>query len=303
MLHREFAIDPALFKRIEDLRILDGRFGFDNGAMISRFPKGWYSQVVEGLKAQLTDKQVDSISDQLKLIQNNMLVAMGRGYEGESWPESASNSHYERPFHRVLSEDLDDAPIFLKHWDQLSPKDFEVVPLAKRTAESISGLSEMLLYAAERVTLVDPYARITDRGFRKTLKELMGKCRKSHVSFTVISEEVPEGDRGYERHGWELMGLPEIERFKRDIPENITLKWLSLDDGGTGELHDRFIFTSKGGIVFGRSFAEPAELDQKEASFSINLMSLAQLEIYSKQYNEYQISEPLNLVRPVWSSK
>lgn len=211
MLHREFAIDPALFRRVEDLQVLDGRFGFDHGAMISRFPKDWYAQVVEGLKAQLTDKQVDTISDPLKWIKDNMLVAMGRDYEGESWPVSASYSHYERPFHRVLSEGLDDAPIFLKHWDQLSPNDFEVDPLAKRTAESISSLSEMLLYAAERVTLVDPYARITDRGFRKTLKELMGKCRKAHVSFTVISENVPDGDRDYAKHGWELKGLPAIE--------------------------------------------------------------------------------------------
>jgi len=303
MLHREFAIDPALFRRIEDLQVLDGRFGFDNGAMISRFPKGWYAQVVEGLKAQLTDKQVDTISDQLQWIKNNMLVALDRGYSGDPWSESATISHHERPFHRVLSEDLDDSPIFLKNWNQLTPRDFHLTPIAKRTAESISALSEMLLHSAERVTLVDPYAKITDRGFQKTLKALMAKCRKAAVSFLVISEEIPEGHRDYEKHGWELMGLPAIEQFKRDIPENITLKWLSLDDGGTGELHDRFIFTSKGGIVFGRSFAEPAELDQKEASFSINLMSLAQLEIYSKQYNEYQISEPLSMVRPIWSSK
>lgn len=295
MLYKEFAIAPHLIADIRDLKLLEARFGYDKGALISSFPKAWFKEVVITLKAMNSDNQVDRLTDRLREIKDKALHKYSRDYSGVDWLSSAQSTHQVKPFHRIVESTLSNPPILVDSLYSLANEDFDRITHCRRTASDISGVVETLLSGAEKVILVDPYACIIKSGYKKTILALMQKCQKPDVTFIVFTEDVGKPD-------WTIRKVA-LEAYKQQLPENITLIWCSVDDAGTGYMHQRVIFTAKGGIIFDRGFEEPSALDQKQSRNDIDPLSIGRLDEYTQAYNMAQLTAPLTLAQPIWTSK
>ena len=296
MLHNEFAIDPAQIQSLNDIRLLEARFGFDKGALISGFPKAWFKEVADRITRLVSGQQADNVTDELQLLKSNAVVNFNRVYNPPNWLSAVNNSNQIKPFHRIVEHTLAQPPEQIANINALKNADFSVTPQIIRSAQVLSRAAEGILFNAEKVSIIDPFICITGRGYKTTLLEMMRLCQKQNVSFHVFCEDEGKAD-------WERTRKPALENFKRELPDNIDLNWYSLSDGDNGYLHQRSIFTAKGGIIYDRGFSQPGDIDQRNTLMDINLMPLATLEQKSGEFNEIIQSPNFTLVHPVWGSK
>ncbi|WP_062264298.1 hypothetical protein [Endozoicomonas arenosclerae] len=289
MLHREFAIDPDQIEDIKDVRLLEGRFGYDKGAVISAFPKRWFGTVAEKLSKSVSDKKVDSISDDLKALKDKAVVSFSRDFTHDVWIDSAKASHQKSPFHRLVESSLNEPPTLVSNIYDLKDPDFHTESQSYRSASGLAEASKLLLMYAEKVTVVDPYICLSKPGYRNTLIELMRRCRKSKVRFNIFCENEGKSD-------WNSVRKPALQAFVNDImPENFELHWYSISDGGTGYIHARGLFTAKGGIRYDRGFEVPNDHEQRRTAADVAVMSMSEWEQKVEDYNEVQLPSKFTL--------
>lgn len=293
MLHREFAINPDQVQSLADLRLLEARFGYDKGALISAFPKRWYSAVASHLISQASPLKVDELSDALKALKANALASFSREFKVEQWFEAAKDSHENTPFHRIVDQSHDNPPLVVASINNLRGDDFSVQPQVLQTAESLASAGVALLLSAEKVTLFDPYICVSKAGSRKTLLAMMTFCQKPKVRFHVFAEA--------DKPNWNTCLKPALFRFAQEIPDNIELNWYLVDDRESGYVHSRGFFTAKGGLIYDRGFSEPSEHHKRKVPTDVHFMSSTTLTQKARDYNEAQLSEHIYLVHR-WSS-
>ncbi len=293
MLHLEFAISPDQIRNMADLNLLEARLGFDKGAVLSRFPKNWFKEVSDRLNAALNGQQLDRATEKLRRIKESRLVSFNRPYAGAAWHEAAATSHQTQPFHRVVDGVTDNRPHYISDWQNLEDGDFAFNTQFNREATSLAGAAKALLMDAEKVTIYDNYICPTRHGCRETLLEVMRLCQKP-VELHVFSEEDRKPDRALLEQA--------LEHFKRDLPANISLFWYWLNDAGNGLLHQRGLFTGRGGLIYDRSFDEPGDLDQRRTLTTVTPMPRDLLEDRARLFNPAQLGGGLSLVGTEWKS-
>ena len=294
MLHLEFAIAPTEIKTINDLQLLDARLGFDKGAVLSVFPKGWFREVNEYLSSAYHGVNLDRALTLVLSLKNKKTASFLRHYEGTSWNEAAVESHGSDSFHRLVEESFDDRPIFLPSTDELGDEDFDFNSRYPRDAISLSKAATALLIGAEKVTIYDPFICITKPGYRKTLLALMNLCKKQDVEFHIFSEEDGKPDWSDTEQA--------LRDFKLSFPNNIKLYWYCVTDHGSGFLHSRGLFTAKGGLVYDRGFEEPNAREQRAELTDVTPMPISMLSGKSETYNTSLSYDDFELVRDVWTS-
>lgn len=293
MLHLEFAVAPSEIRSIEQLLRLGQLFGFHHGAVLSAFPKRWYTDVIHqfGSLSEIGNKRV---TEQLQSFKDGKIVSFARAYEGNSWASAARGSHQRVPFHRLVDESFSELPVYLHSLDDLQEEDFYFQTKYPKDAVSLARAAEALLIGTEKVTLYDPFICVSKRGYRRTLLEMMSLCKKSEVEFHIFSEEVGKRD-------W-TERLDFLRQFTQELPENIRLFWYCANDNESGFLHQRGLFTSKGGLIYDRGFQEPGNIDQRAVMMDITPMPVVMLQDKLRSYNASQQSEDFTLVRDVWCS-
>ncbi|WP_324033384.1 hypothetical protein [Aeromonas caviae] len=294
MLHLEFAISPNQIRNMADLNLLEARFGFDKGAVLSRFPKGWFGEVSRHLTALLNEQHIDRATEKLRRIKESRLVSFNRQYTGALWHEAAATSHQAQAFHRIVDGVTDDRPHYVSDWQSLEDDDFVPNTQYERDAASLAGAAKALLLDAEKVTIYDNYLCPTRPGCLNTLSKMMSHCQKAEVELHVFAEEEGKQDRNQRNNN--------LTQFSAQLPANIRLFWYWLDDAGNGLLHQRGLFTGKGGLVYDRGFEEPRDLDQRRTPTTITPMPRDLLEDRSRLFNPAQLGAGLSLVGSVWQS-
>jgi hypothetical protein len=294
MLHLEFAIAPSEISTIEQLSLIDARLGFEQGAVLSRFPSKWFKEVSDNLRNESDGTRLDRATEKLRSLKANKLVAFERRYEGDTWVDAARNSHQISPFHRLIESTLIAPPHLISSFDELNEDDFKFNTRFQRNASILASAAKALLSNAEKVTLYDPFLCLTKAGYKKTLLEMMHICTKGDVEFHIFSEEE-------RKPPWEER-LALLLAFRVELPDNIRFHWYCASDNGTGFLHPRGLFTAKGGLIYDRGFEEPRDLAQRAGLTDIYPMPKDMLEQKSISYNTAQQYSDFNLVREVWFS-
>lgn len=294
MLFREFAIDPSQLKDLKDLRLLESRFGYEKGCLISAFPSDWLRHAIVGLQSNQQNTQIDKLTELLRLIIQKSLHRYGRNFSGANWIDAAVRTNAAKPFHRIIESSKPKLPIHYTNLYELADDDFHLISYCNRTATQISTVSEELLVDAEKVTIIDAYAIPSNVGYIKTLTQIASKTKKSKVEFIVFSEENQQSDSIEDRK-------KHLISLVKQLPQNINLTWCFISDNGTGYIHPRALFTAKGGIIFDRGFKEPSDIDQKSAPNLISILTKTQLEKFTLDYNHNQINEPLE-INHLWHS-
>ncbi|MBE3920727.1 hypothetical protein HJ152_04735 [Vibrio parahaemolyticus] len=295
MLHLEFAIAPNQISSLADLALLESRMGFEKGAVLSRFPSGWFREVSQQLNAGLDGTQLGRATEKLRKLKSKKLIALGRTFEGDAWAEAAISSHTIKPFHRLIEESFNELPIFSSSLMNLEDDDFVFISQYTRDAESLANAAAALLLGAEKVTIYDPYICATKPGCCKTLLELMRLCQKEEIEFHIFSKEDPR------KPAW-ITTVQALDAFKLTIPENIKMFWYCADDQGSGFLHSRGLFTAKGGLVYDRGFEEPNDRAQRTELTDITPMPNDMLQAKAISFNTSLQYDDFDLVREVWVS-
>ncbi len=293
MLHLEFAISPAQIRNISDLTRLEDRLGFEKGAVLSRFPKSWLRDVSHHFSTTLSGQQLARATEKLEKIKNARLVSFGRSYDGDTWSAAAETSHQVSPFHRIVDGVKSERPCYVLDLDGLEENDFHFNTQFERTAIVLAKAAKALLLDAEKVTLYDNYLCPTKNGHKNTLQEMMRLCQKT-VEFHVFSEIDNKPTREVREQS--------LEQFRGILPENIKLFWYWVDDDGSGLLHQRGLFTGKGGLIYDRGFEEPNDLEQRRTPTTITTMPRALLEDRARLFNPAQLGAGLSLVESAWQS-
>ncbi|TDF38499.1 hypothetical protein EYS14_12560 [Alteromonadaceae bacterium M269] len=289
MLHLEFAVAPHEVNSLHHLSLLEARMGFEKGALLSRFPNGWFRQVSENLRQKNCSSKIDRTTEKLRQIKNCKLVGLQREYSGEDWAQAAQNSHTDSPFHRVIEKSLNGPPHLIPSIEDLEDSDFVFVSQYQRSAQALARAAKALLNGAEKVTMFDPYLCPTKTSCLTTLIECMNLCRKAEVEFHIFSEEDGKPD-------WQTR-RDSLSAFQHKIPENIRLFWYSVDDHGSGFLHSRGLFTSKGGLIYDRGFEEPRDLTQRDEVTDVTPMPIGYLTEKARVFNTAQQYERFTMVQ------
>ncbi|MFV0511307.1 MAG: hypothetical protein ACK5M8_18965 [Shewanella algae] len=292
MLHLEIAVAPEQVRDLADLNLLEARIGFDKGAVLSRFPAKWYAHVSRNLAGQ--GGHVDRVTEKLKSIKESRLIGFGRAFDGENWSMAAQRSHEVQPFHRVIDGVSDERPYFINDLQLMGDVDFQFETQYPKDALSLANAARALLTDAEKVTLFDNFICPTRAGCVKTLTEMMHLCTKAEVEFHVFAEEEGKPARAERDQA--------LDDLKAHLPAHIKLYWYWLDDDGSGHLHQRGLFTGKGGLIYDRGFEEPNDHLQRSVLTDITPMPQLTLGAKVRDFNPAQLSPPLSLVDMPWQS-
>ncbi|ELX7500201.1 hypothetical protein SKP08_000243 [Vibrio fluvialis] len=294
MLHLEIAVAPQGIRSVQDLVLLEARLGFDKGTVLSCFPKAWFGEVAERLKATTNGIARERLIERLRRFKDGKIVTFNRDFNGPAWADAARASHNIESFHRLVEESFNEQPVYVNAITDLDDDDFQFVTRYPRHAENLAEVAKALLIGAEKVTIYDPYICLTKNGYKKTLLAMMSLCRKAQVEFHIFSEEDGKQD-------W-VVREATFEAFKANMPENIRLYWYCANDEGSGFLHPRGLFTAKGGLIYDRGFEEPNDHAQRDKLTDITPMSRHMLEEKSASYNTAKQYDDFQLTREVWVS-
>lgn len=280
MLFAEFAVNPEQVNSLDNLAQLKSSFDLSRGTLISAFPKNWLALLDQRIAGNLSQIQKQRMVVLLTTIRDRAVVKSGREYAGDNWVLAAHAINDQKPFYSIVGSDTNAPPRHLPSLEQLELIDFESfgsidVP---RNAQALIQPVAPLLSASSRIRLVDPYACPTKPSVTAVLRSLFGVIGTKQCVVEIYSKEAAARDL-VEAHFRQLIRL---------LPDNIGLVWSVLNDGGTGQLHQRLLFTERGGVIFDRGFIEPSVHEQRLANTNLRTMNRAQVDNATRDYNDAQ---------------
>ncbi|MGP9800504.1 hypothetical protein [Rheinheimera sp. NSM] len=284
MLFAEFAVNPVQVDSIDKLAMLKGSFDFSRGALICTFPNSWVRQVNDQLTDGLNDMQRKRVTSLLTTLRDRALIKSGREYVGDNWHQAARLVSEEKPFFSIVGSDNHAPPQHLSSIELLEHVDFEAlgsIDVPRQAADLIRPLAPLLIGAA-KIRLVDPYACPTKANVTAVLKALFDVLNGRRCAIEIYSEEAADFD----------LVKAHFRQLLQHLPENINLSWFWLNDGDTGQLHQRLLFTERGGVIFDRGFIEPNAREQRQVSTNLRTMTKTQVDNATRDYNDTQTLVP-----------
>ncbi len=280
MLFAEFAINPNEITSVAHLAMLKTNFDFSRGALISAFPKSWYSDVFENIKQHLSDKDTARVTELLQGIKSSSLVKSEREYAGDNWANAALVAHQQFPFYCIVGALDHNPPEYLSTFEQLFTFNFEKIgsiDVLRQPHALVEPLGPLLRGSA-KLRLVDPYLCPSNKHLPDVLKSIMNNREGRKFEIEIYSDE-KRAEEGFEVNFSRLIG---------ELPPNVTLSWFLLNDEGTGKLHQRLFFTEKGGVIFDRGFIVPNPHEQRQVPTSLRTMTKLQINNADRDYNSSQ---------------
>ena len=265
-MHQEYAVEPAAIgSSWETFRYLIEKFGFQEGRLISRFPKRWERQVLEAAKAaEVGDMAYAKIVEKLQNKKRTAIIKSGRAYGSglDAWVANARVAHAVKPFHAIIVQDDHDDDLLVtpqnldeKHPLMLAPTTRNV----SRTPQALADACLLLLCSAREVDIVDPYFY-----HRKNISVYTGPLR------TLLALAYGSGKRDLciRIHFRTGGNDPTVEFVRQNIhqrvgnlvPDSFELYlygWEELPDGE--DFHDRFMLCDCGGLTIGAGFSAEVE--------------------------------------------
>jgi hypothetical protein len=294
----EYAVSPNCFFDQSKVQILLSHFSKDQGRLLSDVPKKkWKILALAAINAsnhkpimRKTLKNALIKIEKQSLYRRHTIPACKADKitcNEKAWIDYAKLVHMDRPFHAIFSQneyDLDDIPVNMlnmfelieaPHWE--NPSTVKV----KRTAEMMVSVIKPVLDCSAEVILVDRNFNPFHERYRNFLIELLKylKNRKHSPEIKKIKYHV----------GWrDNDDLKTKERiFSKSLinglPSGMQVQFILRP---SHELHDRFILTDIGGIMYGHGLDEALghNIDV------VNVVRLSQ-DAYKKEWQDVQKQE------------
>ena len=256
-MNEVFAADPALCHDWRDLLLLLSKSGPEFGRYLVRFPNEW-GAIIQRAGQESGDVQAEKIKALLRRAKAELRLINEPSLKYDAHADWVDNlrlalSEPSRLDFAVVEDNVD-IPSHLKtSWSEYamfsaSQEEIESSPV------EIARVSEILCRMSHEIYIVDPYIDPVIKTHAPVLTELLGillrgKCSK----LTVVTREDAQKRQNIEVTRSAMMALLNNRRCSKKFTFNLDL----YDDSATlqtDRLHDRFIFSIRGGIQFGRGF-------------------------------------------------
>jgi hypothetical protein len=257
----EFALEPSLLNGWQIFRYFMGKFGVDQGRLISRYPRRWEKMVLDALSCGPVEKA--RIEESLRRGKNRLLSRYHEWQEMLPWLTNAEEEHSKRPFHAIVAAaNPNNQPFILRETDldETQPPALWNIPRSravKRNATDMAAAVQVLLRMAKTILFVDRNFGPRIKNFRLVLEAFLismldehKKCKANRIEYHT-GDGLEGGDFTTLCHGH----LPDI------IPNTMRLRLVRWH---WGELHNRYVLTDVGGISFGQGLDQASDTAQQE---------------------------------------
>ncbi len=261
---KEFALDPELLGNWQDFRFFTSQFGASQGRLISRFPAQWTEHVKNVAKKSARDIEYLKIVEALARFDSLMLIREYDYEKGHQWLRNAVDENAKRPFQAIVTtKNHNNAHnlVIGNDIDPTKPPPLWVVPTSaqiNRTPEEMAACVKDLLSQCKEVLFVDPYfapneAKYTEplRKFLKAIGSRGTRCMPNRVEYHLGNQ-----DRNLATFKQKLN-----EKVGPHLPQGLTLTFVRWKKS---ELHNRYVLTDRGGVMFGHG------LDRADGSDAVN---------------------------------
>ncbi|WP_372089396.1 hypothetical protein P7L79_27105 [Tistrella mobilis] len=287
---QEYAVEPAAIgSDWQTFRYLIEKFGFDQGRLISQFPKHWFREVYQAAGG-LSDLQKKRIEEALNEAKKNKVVRTGRPYDPDlgGWLDNALAEHGREPFHAIIAAANPGADACVLCGDEVD-EGHALMACAReravpRDVESLAAALQGMLRFGARVVFVDPffdpYKALHKRVFLRLLSIVRDLNPRAECEIHYRYHENKPDNADLEGEAAALFG--DI------IPAEmaVTLYCWKERDGGE-DFHARYLLTDKGGIRVDAGFEPVGDHQNTDVSlmdFGLSQMRLAALARDATQY-------------------
>lgn len=284
----EYALEPELvatWGNRQDSRYFAEKFGLGQPRIVSRYPRRWKRLVLEAL-GRVDNVEPARVVELVQRLSEKMVHRREYVWDpGRTWSDNARAEHERAPFHAILArQNADGHPRVLIAAELNDATPLWAVPravaIARRAADMAAAVAAMLRIA-EIVVFVDPYFGPDRPRHRRTLEAFLRATTDGRVVDGPARLEVQtSGDEA--RTG--ARGFFEAEcqrRLPGCIPAGARLRVVRLVERPGGErLHNRYILTDTGGVLFGAGLDDGDE----GATDDVQLLERAQYEERWRQY-------------------
>lgn len=290
MVH-EYALEPELvatWGRRRDSRYFSEKFGLGQPRIISRYPERWRNLAWEAFQARRSANDMERTRMEALLSRLSERMVCRHNYiwgDDQTWLENAHGEHARFPFHAILAranaagppstliaEELDDMTAL---WIALRSVTVE------RSAGEMATMVATMLRLADVIIFVDPYFRPARRANRRPLEAFLRAAvhaRSTKMPARVEVHTWLDEDRSGTREFFEEQCRRSLPRC---IPEGMKPVLLRLRERPGGQrMHNRYILTDVGGVVFGAGLDDGAAGETDDVS----LMDRAQYQLRWSQH-------------------
>jgi hypothetical protein len=250
-MYKEVAFDPSCMSEIEYYYLVKQHFGFERGRYISAEVRPWAQEAMAHVKdSELQPVRKKSVKNYLNKLgrakesKEFLLTRDRQAIEAENWVDWFEQQEGIRQFSCTVVRDAADDQINI---DQIGEECEQwVVPPSisvKRTPRAIIGALYPLLVLSTRVTLIDPYFRISSNPSLRELFRALGGTSVNQLRVATTMDS-PSPQDAYDNN------------LKQLNQTGMHFEWIKVPDK---YFHDRYVITDVGAIKSGHGFLAETE--------------------------------------------
>lgn len=287
---QEYAVEPAAIgSDWQTFRYLIEKFGFDQGRLISQFPKHWFREVYRAAGG-LSDMQKKRVEEALSEAKKNKVVRTGRPYQPDlgGWLDNALAEHGREPFHAIIAAANPGGDACVVCSDEVNDG-HALMACAReralpRAVEALAGALQGMLRFGARAVFVDPFFDPYNVRHKRVFSRLLSIVRDLNpraaceIHYRYHADKPDNVD--LEREAAALFG--------GIIPAGMFITLYCWKERVGGEdFHARYLLTDKGGIRVDAGFEPVGDHQSTDVSlmdFDLSQMRLAALARDATQY-------------------
>jgi hypothetical protein len=290
----EYALEPELVASLTErrnARYLAEKFGLGQPRLVSKYPKRWKTLAWEAFQQShpnCSEGQKKIVEELIQRLSETMVRRPGAPFgSGRSWLENAEQEHARSPFRGILARANPrerDEVLVERDLDEQSCTLWAVArgTTVDRRARSMAKLIRPMLRCCGIVIFIDPYFAPDRIGYRRSLEAFLSALVESGRDLSSVRVEVQTKIRSTAEF---FKGDCE-SRLGRHIPAGLSVSLRRWTERQGGEiLHNRYILTDVGGLVFAHGLDEGKSGETDD-------VSLMDREQYLLRWRQYASDTP-----------
>jgi hypothetical protein len=292
----EYAVEPrAIGSSWEAFRYIIEKFGFDQGRLISQFPKHWFREVYDAANG-LPPVQKKRIEEALNQAKKNKVIRVGRAYDptAGNWLHNALTEHRRLAFRAIIAgENPAGDEVVLVAGDLDEQQALMNVPrdcaIPRDATSLVAAMKEMLRFGS-RIVIVDPFYDPFNERYKTTIRE----------SLRIVASDNPGAS--CEIHYRYHHNKPANDALEREAAHlfpgvvplglKVTIFCWRQKNGGE-DFHARYLLTERGGIAVDAGFSAEGIHQTTDMHIMSYELSQKKLKAFAREAACYELIEPV----------
>lgn len=302
----EYAIEPELvatWGNIDKSRYFRDHIGLGKNRLLSEFPKliKWRSRVLKAAEPLKNTSDHDRILELINIFTERMISRDNYSFDGTiPWLENAEKEYENKKFEAILSRENPRGHTFvLTDGDLINSDEWNKLrgdSIPRNASEMAALISSMLANCREAI-FIDPHFDPREERYRRPLGEFLKILIEKRIIRCSPRVEVHASD-SYKKPAFSLFRDHCLKNLPPIIPSDLTLvikRWRQRS--GDEKLHNRYILTDIGGVVFNCGLDEGEDGETDDVTLLEKKQYLHRWRQYASDTPAFEIvGEPIEIV-------